>query len=211
MGALLACPSMPNSNLNDSSKSVMKNFILHVKQYVPLNEVEVEILQSFVKVIKVKKKSFLLEEGKICKANYFVETGCLRMYFINIKGSEQITHFALENWWLSDHMSLTMQIKSQFYIQAIEESTIIALEQHREEELFKSLPQLEKYFRILIQRAYAAAQMRVKFFHDYSKEESYRHFIAQFPSFAQRIPQYMLASYLGLTPEYLSELRKKTT
>ena len=71
------------------------------------------------------------------------------------------------------------------------------------------LPQLEKYFRILILRANAASQMRIKYFHDYSKEDNYRVFASQFPSFIQRIPQYMLASYLGITPEYLSELRKR--
>lgn len=187
----------------------MDNFIRHVKKYVSLTIEETVLLRSLVKIISVKKKGFLLEEGQTCKANYFVESGCLRMFFINDKGAEQITHFALENWWLADHMSLTMQVKSQFYIQAIEYSEIIAIEYAREDELFKAIPQLEKYFRIMIQRAYAASQMRVKFFHDYSKEESYRHFTALFPLFTQRIPQYMLASYLGITPEYLSELRKK--
>ena len=162
-----------------------------------------------VKTIPVKKKAYLLAEGQVCKANYFVEQGCLRLFFINDKGIEQITHFALENWWIADYMSLSMQVKSQFYIQAVEDSTIIAIERHQQEELFSKLPQLERYFRIMMQRAYAAAQMRVKFFHDYSKEESYRHFIAMFPEFVQRIPQYMLASYLGFTPEYLSELRRK--
>lgn len=133
------------------------------------------------------------------------------MYFINEKGIDQVTYFALENWWLSDYMSLLMHSPSQFYIQAVENSEIVFLEQHKQEELFRRLPQLERYFRIVMQRANAASQMRVKYFHDYSKEENYLAFTTQFPSFAQRIPQYMLASYLGITPEYLSELRKKHT
>ena len=187
----------------------MQNFINHIKKHVDLTTDEVEILSAIVTPKAFKKKEFLLKDGQICKANYFVESGLLRMYFINDKGIEQVTHFALENWWLSDYMSLIMQTPSKFDIQAIENSTIIAVEQHKQEELFKKLPQLERYFRIMTQRAYAASQMRVKYIHDYSKEESYRQFVSLFPSFTQRIPQYMLASYLGITPEYLSELRKK--
>jgi CRP/FNR family transcriptional regulator len=187
----------------------MQNFIDHIKKYISLNEDDIQILFTYIKSIEVKKKHFLLEEGEICKANYFVEKGLLRMFFINDKGVEQITQFALENWWLSDYMSFSMQSQAQFYIQAIENTEVIVLEHHKQEELFKQLPQLERYFRIIIQRAYAASQMRFKYFYDYSKEENYRQFVALFPEFVQRIPQYMLASYLGLTPEYLSELRKK--
>lgn len=185
------------------------NFIHHLKKHITLNEDELQILSSYVKPISLKKKDFLLQEGQICKANYFTEKGCLRMFFINDKGVEQITQFALENWWVSDYMSFSTQSRSQFYIQAVEDSQIISIETHNQEELFERLPQLERYFRIMMQRAYSAAQMRVKFFHDFTKEESYRHFISLFPEFVQRIPQYMLASYLGITPEYLSELRKK--
>jgi len=185
------------------------NFINHLKKHVELNIDEIATLKDFVKIIEVRKKDFLLEEGKICRYNYFVEKGLLRMFFVNEKGVEQITQFALENWWMSDHMSLIMEKPSVFNIQAVENATIIAIAQSKQEQLFKQLPQLERYFRIMMQRAYAATQMRFKYFHDFSKEESYRQFISSFPDFTQRIPQYMLASYLGLTPEYLSELRKK--
>ncbi len=185
------------------------NFIQHVKRYVSLNEDEEQILLKYIKPLILQKKSYLLREGEICKANYFVESGCLRMFFINDKGTEQIVQFALENWWLADYMSLTIQTKSLFYIQTIEPSEIIAVDAQKQDELFKELPQMERYFRIMMQRAYAATQRRFKFFHDYTKEENYRVFVSLFPEFVQRIPQYMLAAYLGLTPEYLSELRKK--
>jgi CRP/FNR family transcriptional regulator len=195
--------------MNTFTKHSPQNFISHLRQYIALTEDEIEILLDAIQLIVVKKKEFLLREGQICKSNYFVEKGCLRMFFINDKGVEQITQFALENWWMADHMSLIKQIPAQFYIQSLEESEIIALDYHKEADLFTKIPQLESYFRMMMQRVYAASQMRVKYFHDYSKEENYRHFIAKFPEFAQRIPQYMLASYLGLTPEYVSELRKK--
>jgi CRP/FNR family transcriptional regulator len=187
----------------------MQNLIAHIKKQVVLDEQEIEYLSNKVTLLTIKKKDFLLQEGGICKANYFVEKGCLRMFFINDKGIEQITQFAIENWWISDYMSFGKQLASNFYIQAVETSEIIVIHQNLQEELLKELPQLERYFRLNMQRALGAAQQRVKFFHDFSKEESYRHFISSFPEFVQRIPQYMLASYLGLTPEYLSELRKK--
>jgi CRP/FNR family transcriptional regulator len=185
------------------------NFIAHINKYLALTTAEADLIRSYTKIINVKKKDYLLKEGSICKSTYFVGSGCLRMFFINEKGVEQTTQFALENWWLADYMSFSLQSDSQFFIQAVEDSNIVAIEFRQQEALLMAVPKLERYFRLILQRAYAAAQMRVKFFHDYSKEESYRNFIALFPDFAQRIPQYMLASYLGLTPEYLSELRKK--
>lgn len=187
----------------------MEHFIKHIKKYVSLSVDDLQVLSQYTKVISVKKKQFLLEEGKISRFNYFLEKGLLRMFFIDDKGVEQITQFALENWWLSDYMSFSMKTPSHFYIQAIEHSEIVVVEQHKLEELVKQLPQLERYFRINMQRAYAASQMRFKYFYDYSKEENYRQFVSLFPAFVKRIPQYMLASYLGITPEYLSELRKK--
>lgn len=103
------------------------NFINHLKKHVELNIDEIATLKDFVKIIEVKKKDFLLEEGKICRYNYFVEKGLLRMFFVNEKGVEQITQFALENWWMSDHMSLIMEKPSVFNIQAVENATIIAV------------------------------------------------------------------------------------
>lgn len=187
----------------------MQNFIDHLRKHITLTDDEIQVLSTYIKIKAFTKKEFLHEEGQICKANYFVEQGLLRMFYINNKGVEQITQFALENWWISDYMSFIFQNPGQFYIQAIEKSEVVLIEHPKQEELFKRLPQLERYFRIMTQRAYAASQMRVKYYHDYSKEENYRQFVSLFPQFIQRIPQYMLASYLGLTPEYLSELRKK--
>lgn len=107
-------------------------------------------------------------------------------------------------------MSLLKQQASPFYIQAIEDSNIIQINISSFEALCKDVPQLERYFRLVVQHANAATQFRIKFLYDYSREELYLHFSSQFPEFVQRVPQYMFASYLGFTPEYLSEIRKKT-
>jgi CRP-like cAMP-binding protein len=157
----------------------------------------------------LRKKQNLLEEGKVCKANYFVTEGCLRMFFVNEKGVEQTVQFALENWWLADYNSFTAQKPSGFYIQAVEPTAVLTLDYNAQEELLKAYPQMERYFRLVHQRAHAAFQFRIKMLYGSSREENYRLFISSYPAFVQRIPQYLLASFLGFTPEYLSELRKR--
>ena len=187
----------------------MKNLIQHIQNYVQLTDLEIKSINEKTRLKFVKKKEFLLRGGEVCKYNYFVSKGCLRMYFIKENGTVQITQFAIENWWISDYMSLMKQQVSPFYIQAIEDTRIIQLSTSGAERLFNEVPQLERYFRLVMQHAYAASQFRIKFLYDYSREELYHHFSSHFPEFVQRVPQYMLASYLGFTPEYLSEIRKK--
>ncbi|MEO6306010.1 MAG: Crp/Fnr family transcriptional regulator [Bacteroidia bacterium] len=181
----------------------------HIRKFIALNEAEEKILLSRVNLLSLKKKEVILKEGQICNDNYFVAKGCLRLFFMNDKGIEQTTQFAIENWWMSDNMSFIDQRPSTFYIQAVERSEIFSLNKKAQEQLFKELPQLEKYFRIIFQKAYATAQFRIKYLYNLSKEDNYRFFASSYPEFVQRIPQYMLASYLNLTPEYLSEIRKK--
>ena len=187
----------------------MKNLITHIKKYVTINDDEANKLTEIIEVKNLKRKAYLTRAGDICKYNYFVSQGCLRMYFIRENGTEQITQFAIENWWLADYMALLKQQETPFFIQAVEKSTILALDVNAAENLFKQIPQLERYYRIMFQFSYAASQFRIKYLYDYSREELYHHFATQFPEFVQRVPQYMLASYLGFTPEYLSEIRKK--
>ncbi len=185
------------------------NLIKNILKYVHLDENEILVLEKSINCVSLKKNEFILKEGQVCRSLYFVEKGCLRMYFINKRSSEQITQFAIENWWLSDYFSFMDKSYTDYYIQAIEKLYIFAIDSHKYDELLIELPQLEKYFRIIMQKAVAASQHRAKLQYQMSKEEFYQHFIASFPEFNQRVPQYMIASYLGLTPEYVSELRKK--
>lgn len=131
------------------------------------------------------------------------------MYFIDSRMNEQITQFALENWWMADHFSYIDKKPSPYFIQAIEKTEVLAINANSLEAMLHEIPQMERYFRIVMQRALAASQLRLKYMYEMSKEEFYQHFVASFPEFAQRVPQYMIASYLGLTPQYVSELRKK--
>jgi len=188
---------------------IKTTLIEHIRKYVDLNEQEVQILEKYTKPKSFRKKENLLSEGQVCRSLYFVEKGCLRMYFLNSKAAEQITQFALEGWWLTDFLSFMDNKPSEYYIQTIETSNVISIDAHVYDDLIKELPQLERYFRIIMQKNLAASQLRTKYLYEMSKEEFYYHFNTSFPDFVQRVPQYMLASYLGLTPEYVSQLRKK--
>lgn len=183
--------------------------IEHIRKFVNLSESEELILKEFIKPQSVRKKEILLSNGQVSKSIYFVEKGCLRMYFINEKTVDQITQFALEGWWLTDFFSFIDNKPSEYFIQTIEASELVSIDRLVFDDLLKSLPQLERYFRLIMQKNLAASQLRAKYLYEMSKEEFYHHFSTSFPDFMQRVPQYMIASYLGLTPEYLSELRKK--
>lgn len=170
-----------------------------------------KLLASVLGERELKKKEYLLKEGRIGTANYFIVKGCCRMYYINDKGVEQIVQFGIDNWWITDYVSYETGKPSQFYIQAVEPSSVIVWDKRKEEELFLHIPALERYFRVILQRMHAAAQQRTKYFSDFTGEERYRHFSSSFPDFVQRVPQYMLASYLGFTPEFLSKIRAGKT
>lgn len=182
--------------------------IQHIRKYVTLTDEEAVTLLPFLRIEEVPKKALLLKPGHTCQSHYFVTHGCLRMYFIQEEtGGEQIVQFALENWWMTDHLSLGTQTPSQFYIQAIEPTELIAIDRSIEAELFRQLPQLDRYFRLVLQRAYGASQQRIRYIYGLSGKERYHHFAKSFPDFIQRIPQYMLASYLGFSAEFLSKIR----
>jgi CRP-like cAMP-binding protein len=185
------------------------NLLNHIAKFIQLTEEEKGTLQLYTKQKTVQRKEHLLKEGQVCTAHYFISKGCMRMYYINEKGNEQTTHFAIENWWITSYLSMDRQKPSEFYIQAVEPCELIIINKSTEEEMFNRLPRLERYFRMVFQKAVAASQLRIKYLYDFSGEERYHHFNKSFPEFVQRVPQYMLASYLGFTAEFLSKIRAK--
>lgn len=186
------------------------NLIAHIRRFCPLSEADAEILRTRLHPIRVDKKELLLREGQVCRVNYFVVEGCLRLFFVNDKGVEKTTQFALEHWWIADYLSFEKQTPSEFFIESIEPCWLIPVDLATQEALAAEITAFGHYYRTVLQRAYGASQKRVKFMSELSREDAYFNFIKAYPEFVQRIPQYMLASFLGFTPEYLSELRKKS-
>jgi CRP-like cAMP-binding protein len=182
----------------------------HILKFIDVDTDQLDDITAYFAPVEVKKKANLLVKGKICTSNYFVVNGCLRLFFVNDKGVEQTTQFAIENWWLSDYASFSTKKPSEFFIQAVEKKTqVLGLTFSNQEKLLKRHPAMERYFRLIHQRAHAAAQFRIRSLYSVSREDAYFQFRKEFPEFVNRVPQYLLASYLGFTPEYLSEIRSK--
>jgi CRP-like cAMP-binding protein len=187
----------------------MDIFKAHLDKFITVSDEEFTSIISFFQILKTEKKENIMLEGEICKFKYFVLEGCLRKFFVNEKGVEQTTEFAIENWWLADTFAYERQEKSNFNIQSVERSRLLVIDLHSQELLLEKHPVMERYFRMIYQRAYAAAEKRIRYIYEMTKEEYYVHFSTLYPWFIQRIPQYMIASFLGFTPEYLSEIRAK--
>ena len=186
-----------------------EKLIEHFRKFIDLETNEESEILGFFQQGAFAKKENLIEAGKKCKFHFFVVNGCLRLFFINGKGVEQTIQFAIENWWLTDYTAFENQTTTDFTIQAVEPTNVLMINHQNQETLLKQFPRSERYFRKLYQRAYSASQLRIKYLYDFSREESYRHFNSNFPQFTQRIPQQLLASYLNMTPEYLSEIKSK--
>lgn len=181
----------------------------HICRHISPDKASRASILSFFTPQEVKKKENLVEEGGHCRFNYFVVKGCLRMFFLDDDGSEQTIQFALENWWMTDLDAFKKGKRASFTVQAIEKSEVLAISKTSMDELLKQHPEMERYFRMIYERAYAASLFRVKYIFGLSKDKFYQLFNQMYPEFVQRIPQKILASFLGFTPEYLSELRKR--
>ena len=190
-------------------KSSAHPFFDHLNQFVTISEKEFEIIRSYFETQNLKKKQLLMKADGPCDQIYFVLKGCVHMYFITERGTERTVQFALENWWITDFLAYQKQTSTHFFIQAIENTVVLSVRYGEYERLLHDFPQLERYFRIIFQIAYGSSIMKMKYLFDFSKEEIYFHFTEHFPEFAQRVPQYLIASFLGLTPEYVSEIRSK--
>lgn len=181
--------------------------IKHIEKFITLEASEIDILESALSLSAIKKKEHVLQEGQVCNTLYFIVKGCMRQYIINSKGTEQTLQFGIENWWITDYLSYHNHVPSHFYIQAVENTEVIALEKEVLEAILIQIPKLERYFRIVSQKSFGAAQMRIKFLFTMSAEERYHHFNNLNPEFVQRVPQYMLASYLDFSAEFMSKIR----
>ena len=183
------------------------NLINYIRRYVDFSTEEADLFNSYLKLKKINKKEFLLKEGQTCKSRYFITKGCLRLFYINEKGNEQIIHFGIDNWWITDYESLVNKTPSKLYIQAIEHTELLELQEDIFDELCLKIPKVDRLFRKIMEKTYIASQKRIEYINNLSGEEFLDTFISSNPQFSQRVPQYMIASYLGLSPEFVSKVR----
>lgn len=170
---------------------------------------DITVFNTLLKPTDIKKRQLLLREGEICNFEAYIVSGCLRTFYIDENGSEVILQFSVEDWWVSDIGSFHDRTPSLLYIEAIEDSKLLTLNPSTKEELLARLPQFERVFRLMIQRHLSALEHRLIRTIAQTAEQRYVEFVRQYPKIALRVPQHYIASYLGMTPEFLSKVRRR--
>jgi CRP-like cAMP-binding protein len=183
-------------------------FFSHILEKVSLTDKEKELLKTYFTFTKLRKKQFLLKEGEVCNYLSFVEKGLLKSYNIDEKGVEHVNLFAWEGWWTSDLASFFKEENAIFSIDAIEDSEILKITLADFEKMTLELPVMDRYFRILFQNSLFTKERRLLGSVTYSAEEKYLQLAESNPLLLQRVPQNLIASYLGITPETLSRIKK---
>ncbi len=181
----------------------------NISKHINLTLKEEELLLSKVRLRKFLKGQYILQGGDICKYINFVISGSLKSFYRDIEGHEHILAFAIEDWWIGDLGSFTTQKPADYTVQCIENCELAQLSYEDLQFLYKEIPKMERFFRILTQKAYVYFQRRIIDNLSLTAKEKYLNFVKQYPQFEQRVPQYMMASYLGFTPEFLSKIRKE--
>ena len=178
---------------------------------LPLNDEEKAFVEDVFKERRVKRRQFILQEGDISKFNTFVVEGCFRMYKVDENGKEHNLQFAIENWWIGDIQSFFTNEPSKLYIEAMENSIVLQIKKEDQFKLFVDYPKFNRIFRVLAENAMVSLQRRVLQNISSSAEERYLDFLERYPQLFNRISNIQIASYLGVTPEFLSTIRKKIT
>jgi CRP-like cAMP-binding protein len=182
----------------------------HFNKYVALSEDEFEICKSLFQHKKLRKHQYILQNGDISRYETFILKGCTRTYEVDDNGQEHIIQFGLETWWVGDLHSFLTNSPSRLNVDCLEDTEVLQILRTEMEKLYDKVPKLERFFRILIQKAYIASMDRI--YSNLSKPayERYQEFIDKYPHIEQRVPNHQIASYLGITPQSLSRIRSQS-
>jgi CRP-like cAMP-binding protein len=178
-----------------------------IQEYVSLTNEEWEICKNSFHPKRMLKRQFLLQAGDVCRQLTFVEKGALFSYSVDPKGNQHVIRFAFGGWWIADLQSFFTDNPSTLNIELLEDSELLMLDRNSHENLLEKIPAYERYQRIIIQNAYVALQQRVENALGLTAEEKYSRLIDRNPEFMNRVPQHLVASYLGVSPETLSRVR----
>jgi CRP-like cAMP-binding protein len=184
-------------------------FLQHLQKRVPFNKQELDEFLSYFKEKKVKKRQFIIQPEFVARHRSYVLEGTFRAYVIDDGGEEHTIQFAIEDWWISDYNSYVYQTPATMFVVALEDSVILQIDYDSEQKLKAAHHGYETFFRIMAERSAAYQQRRVISNLTRTAEERYNDFAERYPLIVQRVPQYALASYLGMTTEFLSRIRNK--
>jgi CRP/FNR family transcriptional regulator, anaerobic regulatory protein len=181
----------------------------NINAITPLTKDEENTIASYLVEKQYKTKTLLLNAGEVCKSSYFVKSGVLRSFTINDNIIEHILHFACKGWWIGDMYSLISQKPGHLFIEVLEDAETIELSKENQEILYKEVPKLERFFRILTENSLVSHQERIMNNLSLTVEERFINFKNKYPELLQKVPQKHIASYLGVTPEFYSKMKKK--
>lgn len=184
---------------------ILKN----VNKHIQLNQAEEDFFISVLQHQIIKRKDYLLKQGDSCNTESFIVKGCLRTYTIDENGTEHIVMFGIEDWWVGDLYSFLTQQPTAFFIDALEDTEVLQITKKDLDMLYEKVPKFERFFRLILQNAFIAQQNRINQNLSYTAEQRYLDFIEKYPKLEQRISQKQLSAYLGITPVFLSMIRKK--
>jgi CRP-like cAMP-binding protein len=184
---------------------ILKN----ISRFISLTPEEEAIYTSLLRIIKVKKKQFIVQPDFVCQYRTYVAKGSLQGYLVGNDGQEHTISLAMEDWWISDYTSYINQEPATLFVKALEDSVLIQISYDNEQLLYEQVPKFERFFRLSAQRSAASVQKRMLWSISKSAEERFEEFQKHYPHFLQRFPQYVIASYLGMTTQFLSKIRNQ--
>lgn len=190
---------------------VLKNYqglLNNINKYVSLNETETQRLLSIIHTTKIKKRQFIDQPNYVCRYRNYVVQGAFRSFFLDEEGKEHTVQIALEDWFVSDFYSYITQTPATLFVEALEDSTILQMTYEDIEGLCKETHALSEYFRITTERAFAFSRNRALSNLSMTAEARYLELLERYPNMVSRVPQKIIASYLGFTPEFLSKIKK---
>ncbi|MBN8675387.1 MAG: Crp/Fnr family transcriptional regulator [Chitinophagales bacterium] len=185
-----------------------KPLYTNISRHVSLNREDEAVIESLFRHRRYRKKQYLLQEGEICRYESFIIKGCTRTYEAGEKGQEHILQFGLEGWWVGNLYSFLSKTASGYNIDCLEDCEVLQITSTDLENLYARCPVMERFFRIIIQNAFIALQNRILNTLSKPASERYHDFILKYPQIEQRVPDKEIASYLGITPQSLSRIRK---
>lgn len=185
------------------------SILKYVQQIVTLTSEEEAYFISLLRHRKLKRRQFLVQAGEVCGYEHFVVKGCLRAYYVDANAQEHVVQFAVENWWIGDLASFITGREASFYVEALEPSEVLLISKEDLTTLYQRVPKFERLFRILLQHAFVALQERTIQNLSMPAKERYERFMNKYPGMAARIALVHIASYLGMTPEFLSKIRRE--
>ncbi len=181
----------------------------YVNKCIIIDSEEITVFNDLLEFKKVPKKTMLLHDGDICNFEAFINKGCVRTYYIDENGFEVTLQFAIEEWWVSDIASFHERTPSNMFIETLDDCELLLLSPQTKETLLQRIPKMERVFRLMVQRNLSVLQSRLFKTIASSAEEKYLDFLKSYPAIPQRVAQHYIASYLGISPEFLSKVRTK--